>query len=54
MAVVIYPESFNKMINLIVRLNNSFKRLEHAQEKSGREIRNPSYKKERDPDTIDW
>jgi hypothetical protein len=30
MAVVVYPESFNEMINLAVRFNNSFRRLEHA------------------------
>jgi hypothetical protein len=42
------------MINLAVRLNNSFKRFKYAQEKLSKGIRNPSYKKERDPDTIDW
>jgi hypothetical protein len=52
--VVAYPDNFNKMINLAIRLNNSFRRLEHAQEKLGKRIRNPNYKKERDPDTIDW
>jgi hypothetical protein len=30
MAVVAYPESFDKMINLAIRLNNSFRRLEYA------------------------
>jgi hypothetical protein len=54
MAVVAYPESFDEMINLAVRLDDSFRRLEHAQEKPGRGIRNPSHKKERDPDAMDW
>jgi hypothetical protein len=30
MAMVAYPESFNKMINLAVRLNDSFRRFKHA------------------------
>jgi hypothetical protein len=42
------------MINLAIRLNDSFRRLKHAQKKPGKEIRNPSYKKKRDPDTINW
>jgi hypothetical protein len=54
MAVVAYPDNFDEMINLVVRLDNSFRRLEHAQEKLGKGIRNPSYKKERDFDAIDW
>jgi hypothetical protein len=53
-AIVAYPENFDEMINLAVRLNDSFRRLEHAQKKSGRGIRNPSHKKERDPDAMDW
>ena len=52
--MVAYPESFNKIINLAIRLNNSFRRLEHAQKKLDKEIRNPSHKKERDPDVMDW
>jgi hypothetical protein len=54
MAVVAYPDNFDKMINLAVRLDDSFRRLKHAQEKLGKEVRNPSHKKERDSDTIDW
>jgi hypothetical protein len=54
MAMVAYPDNFNKMINLVIRLNNSFRRFKHAQEKLGKEIRNLSHKKEKDPDTIDW
>jgi hypothetical protein len=53
-TVVEYPDNFNAIINLAIRLNNSFKRLEHAQEKLSKRIRNPSYKKKKDPDTIDW
>jgi hypothetical protein len=53
-AVVAYPDNFDKIINLAIRLNNNFKRLEHAQEKPGKEIRNPSYKKEKNPDTMNW
>jgi hypothetical protein len=30
MAVVAYPDNFDKMINLAVRLNDSFKRFEYA------------------------
>jgi hypothetical protein len=52
-AVIAYPENFNKMINLTVRLNNNFKRLKHAQKKLSKKIRNPSHKKERDPDIMD-
>jgi len=52
--VVAYPNNFDKIINLAVRLDNSFRRLKHYQEKLNKEIRNPSYKKERNPDTIDW
>jgi hypothetical protein len=51
--MVIYPDNFDEIINLAVRLNNSFKRLEHAQEKPGKRVRNPNYKKERNPDAID-
>ena len=54
MAIIAYPESFDKMINLTVRFNNSFKRLKHVQKKSGKGIRNPSHKKKRNPDIIDW
>jgi hypothetical protein len=52
-AMITYPDNFNEIINLVIRLNNSFKRLEHAQEKSGKKIRNPSHKKKKNPDTID-
>jgi hypothetical protein len=52
--MVAYPKSFDKIINLAIRLNNSFRRLEHAQKKSDKKIRNPSHKKERDSDAIDW
>jgi hypothetical protein len=51
--VIVYPDNFDEMINLVIRLNDSFRRLEYVQEKSGKKIRNPSHKKERDPDTID-
>jgi hypothetical protein len=37
------------MINLVIRLNNSFRRLEHAQKKPGKKIRNPSHKKKKIP-----
>jgi hypothetical protein len=30
MAVVAYPESFDEIINLAVRLNNSFRRFEYV------------------------
>jgi hypothetical protein len=52
-AVVAYFNNFDKMINLAVRLDNSFRRLEYYQEKLSKEIRNPSYKKERDFNAID-
>jgi hypothetical protein len=52
--VIAYPDNFNEMINLAIRLNDSFRRLEHAQEKPGKEIRNPSYKKEKDSNAMDW
>jgi hypothetical protein len=42
------------MINLAVRLDNSFRRLEHAQEKLSKGIRNFSYKKEKNLDAINW
>jgi hypothetical protein len=53
-TVVTYPDNFDKMINLAIRLDDSFRRLEYAQEKPGKKIRNPSHKKERDPDAMDW
>jgi hypothetical protein len=53
-TMIAYPESFDEIINLAVRLNNNFRRLKHAQKKSGKEMRNPSHKKERNPDTMDW
>jgi hypothetical protein len=53
MAVMAYPDNFEKMINLIIRLDDSFKRLEHAQEKLDKEIRNPSHKKKKDPNVMD-
>jgi hypothetical protein len=42
------------MINLAICLNDSFKRLKHAQEKPNKGIRNPNYKKEKDPDIMNW
>jgi hypothetical protein len=42
------------MINLIIRLNDSFRRLKHAQKKLGKGMRNLFHKKERDPNTINW
>jgi hypothetical protein len=51
--MVAYPESFDEIINLAVRLNNSFRRLKHAQEKLSKEIRNLSHRKERDFNAID-
>jgi hypothetical protein len=53
-TVVAYPDNFDKMINLAVRLNNSFRRLKYYQKKLSKEIRNPSHKKKRDPNAIDW
>jgi hypothetical protein len=53
MAVVTYPDNFDEMINLVVRLDDSFRRLEHAQEKLGKGIRNPNHKKKRDLDAMD-
>jgi hypothetical protein len=53
-AMIAYPNNFNEIINLVIRLDDSFRRLEHAQEKPGKKIRNPNYKKKRDPDIIDW
>jgi hypothetical protein len=53
-AVIAYPESFDKMINLAVRLNNSFRRLKHAQKKPNKGVRNPSHRKKRDSNAINW
>jgi hypothetical protein len=50
--MIAYPDNFNKMINLVIRLDNNFKRLEHAQKKPDKRIRNPNYKKEKNPDAI--
>jgi hypothetical protein len=52
--VIAYPDNFNEMINLIIRLDNNFRRLEYAQEKLSKRVRNPSHKKKRDPDVMDW
>jgi hypothetical protein len=52
--VMVYPDNFEEMINLTIRLDDSFRRLEHAQKKLGKGIRNFSHKKERDPDIMDW
>jgi hypothetical protein len=30
MAMIAYPESFDEMINLTIRLNDSFRRFKHA------------------------
>jgi hypothetical protein len=54
MTVIAYSDNFDKMINLIIRLDNNFRRFKHAQEKLSKGIRNPSHKKEKDPDIIDW
>jgi hypothetical protein len=35
MVVIAYPDNFDEMINLAIRLDDSFRRLEHAQEKPG-------------------
>jgi hypothetical protein len=51
-TVIAYPDNFDKIINLAIRLNDSFRRLEHAQEKLNKKIGNPSHRKEKDPDTI--
>jgi hypothetical protein len=53
MTVIAYPDNFNKIINLIIRLDDSFRRLKHAQKKSDKKVRNPFYKTERDPDIMD-
>jgi hypothetical protein len=29
-AVIAYPDNFNEIINLVIRLDDSFRRLEHA------------------------
>jgi hypothetical protein len=47
MTVIAYPDNFNKIINLVVRLNNSFRRLKHAQKKPGKKVRNPNHKKKK-------
>jgi hypothetical protein len=52
--MVAYSESFDKMINLVIRLNDSFRRLKHMQKKLGKGIRNPSHKKKKDPNVMDW
>jgi hypothetical protein len=54
MAVVAYPDNFDKIINLAIRLDDNFKRLEHAQKKLDKKIRNSFHKKERDPDIMNW
>ena len=52
--MVAYPESFDKIINLAVRFNDSFRRFKHVQKKSGKRIYNLLYRKKRDPDIMDW
>jgi hypothetical protein len=54
MAMIAYPDNFNKIINLVIRLDDSFRRRKHAEEKSNKGVGNLSYKKERDLDTMDW
>jgi len=54
MAVVAYPDNFEKMINLVVRFNDNFRRLKHAQEKLNKEIHNLSYKKEKNSNAMNW
>jgi hypothetical protein len=51
--MIAYPDNFDEIINLTIRLDNSFKRLKHAQKKPSKKVRNPSHKKKKDPDTID-
>jgi hypothetical protein len=53
MAVIAYSDNFNEMINFAVRLDDSFKRLKHYQEKPGKGIRNPSHKKNKDFNIMD-
>jgi hypothetical protein len=53
MAVVAYPDNFDEIINLAVRLNDSFRRLKHAQKKPGKEMRNLTYKKEKNLNAMD-
>jgi hypothetical protein len=53
-TVVAYPDNFDEMINLAIRLNDNFRRLKHYQKKPEKEMRNPSHKKEKDPNAIDW
>jgi hypothetical protein len=52
--MVAYPDNFNEIINLAIRLDDSFKRLKHAQKEPGKKMRNPIYKKKKDPNTMDW
>jgi hypothetical protein len=52
--VIAYPESFDKIINLVIRLNNSFRRLKHAQKKLNKGMRNLFHRKEWDFNIIDW
>jgi hypothetical protein len=54
MTVVAYSDNFDEMINLAVRLNDSFRRLEHYQKKLKKGVRNPSHKKEKNPNAINW
>jgi hypothetical protein len=54
MAVIAYSDNFTEIINLAVRLDDSFKRLRYTQEKLGKEMRNPSHKKNKDLNAIDW
>jgi hypothetical protein len=52
--MIVYPDNFNEIINLAIRLDDSFRRLEHAQKKLGKGVRNLSHKKEKDLDAMDW
>jgi hypothetical protein len=53
MTMIAYLDNFDEMINLAVRLDDSFRRLKYYQEKLSKGVRNPSYKKERDLNAID-
>jgi hypothetical protein len=52
--MVVYPDNFDEMINLAVRLNDSFRRLKYVQKKLSKGVRNLTHMKERDSDIINW
>jgi hypothetical protein len=53
-TVIAYSDNFDKIINLAIRLNDSFKRLKHYQEKPEKKMRNPTHKKEKNSNAMDW